>query len=71
MKMCYLVNVDHQRISPEVTVKGFNKCYISNSVDETDGGMLWNGREEDGNVRSECEEDESTDCEDGDSYTGW
>ena len=29
--------------------------------------MLWNGSEEDGNVRSECEEDEGTDCEDGDS----
>jgi hypothetical protein len=28
--------------------------------------MLWNGGEKDGNVRSECEEDEGTDCEDGD-----
>jgi hypothetical protein len=27
---------------------------------------LWNGSEEDGDVRSECEEDdEGTDCEDG------
>ena len=26
--------------------------------------MLWNGSEEDGNARSECEEDEGTDCED-------
>jgi len=33
--------------------------------------MLWNGSEEDGNVRSECEEDEGTDCEDGDSNTVW
>jgi len=31
--------------------------------------MLWNGSEEDGNVDSECEEDEGTDCEDGESHT--
>jgi hypothetical protein len=31
--------------------------------------MLWNDSEEDGDVRSECEEDEGTDCEDGDSGT--
>ena len=30
---------------------------------------LWNGSEEDGDVRSECEEDESSDCEYGDSDT--
>jgi hypothetical protein len=30
---------------------------ISNVVDGTDEDMLWN-------VRSECEEDEGTDCED-------
>jgi len=24
---------------------------------------LWNGSEEDGDVRSECEEDEGTDCD--------
>ena len=35
---------------------------MSNTVDETDD-MLWNGSEEDGNVRSECEVDEGTDCE--------
>ena len=33
-------------------------------ADETDD-MLWNEY-----VRSECDEDESTDCEDGDSDTG-
>jgi len=52
-----------------VTLKGFTKCYISNAVDGTDDYMLWNGREEDGNVRSECEEVEGTDCEDGDGDT--
>jgi hypothetical protein len=51
-----------------VTVKGFKKCCISNAVDGTDD-MFWNGSEEDGDVRSECEEDEGTDCEDGDSDT--
>ena len=43
-----------QHISPEVTADD----------------MLWNGSEEDGNVRSECEEDEST-AEDRDSDTDW
>jgi hypothetical protein len=33
--------------------------------------LLWNGIKEDGDVRSECEEDEGTDCEDGDSDIGW
>ena len=41
-----------------------NRC-----SDKTDD-MLWNGIEEDGDVRSECEEDD-TDCEHGDSDTDW
>jgi hypothetical protein len=45
-------------------VKDFKKCCISNVVDGTDGDMLWN-------VRSECEEDEGSDCEVGDSDTDW
>ena len=53
-----------QHISPEVIVKGSKKCCISDAVDET-GDMLWNGSEGSGNVRSECEEDEGTDTEDG------
>ena len=48
----------------ELNVKGFKKRCISNAVDETDGDMLWNGNEEDGNVSSECEEEEGADCED-------
>jgi len=47
-----------QRILPEVAVKGFKKCCISSAMDETDDNVLWNGSEEDGNVRSEHEEDE-------------
>jgi len=55
-----------------VTAKGFKTCCISNAVDETDDDdMLWNGSEEDGDVSSECEQDEGTDCEDGDSDTDW
>jgi hypothetical protein len=46
-----------QCISPEVIVKGFKKCCISNAMD--------------GDVRSERKEDEGTDCEDGDSDTDW
>ena len=58
-----------QRPSPEVIVTCFKKCCISNVVDGTDGNMLWNGSEEGENVRGECEEDEGTDYEDGDSDT--
>ena len=49
-------------------MKCFKKCSISNAVDENDD-ILWNGSEEDGNVRTEFEEDEGTDCEDADSDT--
>ena len=54
-----------------MAVKGVKKCWISNTVDGTDDDMLWNGSEEDEGVRSECEEDGGTDCEDGDSDTDW
>jgi len=60
-----------QHISPDVTVKGFKKCCIFNAVDETYDDMLWNDSEEVGDVRSECETDEGTDCEDGDSDANW
>ena len=52
-------------------MKGFKKCCTSNGTDGTDDDMLWNGSEEDGNVRSECEKDEVTDCDDGESDTEW
>jgi hypothetical protein len=57
---------DWQCISPEVNVKGLKKCCISSAMDGTDD-VLWNDSEDGGNVRSECEEDEGTNCEDGDS----
>jgi len=34
-----------------VTVKGFKKCCISSGMDGTDDDLLWNGSEEDGNVK--------------------
>jgi hypothetical protein len=33
--------------------------------------MMWNGAEEDEDVRNECKEDKGTDYEDGDSDTDW
>ena len=41
-----------QCISPEVTMKGFKKCCISNAVKGTDDDKLWNDSEEEGDVRS-------------------
>ena len=38
-------------------------------MEGTDVDMLWDGSEGLGYGRSECEEDEGTDCEDGDSDT--
>jgi len=50
-----------QHISLEVTGKGFKMCCISTGMGRSDDDMLWNGSEEDGNVKkSECEEDEGT-----------
>jgi hypothetical protein len=54
-----------QHISPEVTVKGFKNCCMTNAMDGTDDNMIWNESEEDGNVTSAYDKDEATDCEDG------
>ena len=37
-------------------MKGFKKCCMTNTVDETDDDMLRNGCEGDGNVRADCDE---------------
>jgi hypothetical protein len=37
----------------------------------TGDDMFWNGSDGNGNVRSECEEDEGTACEDGESDNDW
>ena len=57
-----------QCISQDETVSGFKKRCISNVVDGTDD-MLWNGNEEDGNVRTVRKIKALT--EDGDSDTEW
>jgi hypothetical protein len=46
-------------------------CEGSNAVEGTVDDMLRNDSEEGGDVRSECEEDEGTDYEDGDNDTDW
>jgi hypothetical protein len=56
---------------PEVTVKGFRKCFASSAMSGTDNNMLWSGSKEDGNVRSGCEEDKGTACEDDDGDIDW
>ena len=43
-------------------MKSCKKCCISSVVDGTYGDMWWNGTTENGNGRSECEEDECIDC---------
>ena len=48
----------------------FKKRCMSSEMDGTDDDMLWKCSEKDGDV-SECEKDESTECEDGDSDTDW
>jgi aspartokinase len=45
------IKMQWQHISPEVTVKGFMKFCISHN------DMLWNDREKDRDVKSECKED--------------
>jgi len=45
-------------------------CKGYNAVDGTDD-MFWQDSEGDGDVRSKHEEDEGTDCEDGDRATDW
>jgi hypothetical protein len=62
--MCYLLNVDYNSMAAHLTrmtVKGFKKCCISSAVNDTDEDRLWNGSEEDENVRSKGEEDKGTD----------
>ena len=60
--LCQHGSVSHQKL----TVKCFKKCCLFNAVGGTED-MLQNGSEEDGDVRSKCEEDE----EYGDSHTDW
>jgi hypothetical protein len=54
-----------------VIVEGYENCCISSAVDETGDDVLWDEIEQDGNVRSECEQDEGAVCKDADSDTDW
>jgi len=56
---------------PDVTMKGFQRCCISNAMDGNDDDMLWKSSEEDRQVRSLCVEDKRTDCKDGDNDSVW
>ena len=46
-------------------MRGFKKCCISSVMDGTDDCTLWNDSKENGDVSSECEENEGIDGEDG------
>jgi hypothetical protein len=66
--MWYLVCVDHNGMAAHLTRRD---CEGSNVVDGTDDDMLWSDSEEVGDVRSECDTDESTECKGGESDTDW
>ena len=46
-------------------------CAGFNVVDGNDDDMLWNDSEEVGDVRSECDTDDSPECKDRESDTDW
>jgi len=45
--------------------QGVKNCSVSSVMCGPNDNALCNGSEEDGAIRSECEEDESTDCQVG------
>ena len=57
--MYHLVSVDRHSVAVHLTSSDCEGC-MSNGMDGTDSDLLWNGSEEGGNVRSECEGDEGT-----------
>ena len=70
--MYYLVTVYHNSMAAYLTrsdCEEFKNCCIPKAVDGTDGDMLWNDSEEGRDGGNECEEDEGTDCKDGDGAT--
>jgi transcription elongation factor Elf1 len=70
--MYYLVTVDHKGMAVHLTrsdCEEFSECCISKAVEGTDDDKLWSDSEEEGSVRRKCEENEGTDCEDGDCDT--
>jgi Fe-S-cluster containining protein len=66
--------VDHNSLKVHLTrskCEGCKKCCISIAVDGTDYDMLSNEGKDDRDDTSQCEEDEGTYCEEGDSDTDW
>jgi len=55
-----------EHLTRSVWKEFFKKLCTFKPMDGTDN-MLWNGSEKNVHVRSECEEDQGTDCEDRDS----
>ena len=54
-----------------MTLKGFKKHCTSSALDKTYDGMLWNGSEENGNVRSWSVKNMKAPTENGDSDGDW
>jgi hypothetical protein len=50
--LCQLNIMAWQCISPDMIVKEFKKCCISNAMDESYDVLLWNNSKKGGNVRS-------------------
>lgn len=55
-----------EQLTRSVWKEFFKKCCTFKPMDGTDN-ILWNGSEKDVHVRSECEEDQGTGCENRDS----
>jgi hypothetical protein len=66
--MYHLVTVDHNGMEVHLTR---SDCEGSKAVDGIDDAVLWNDSEKYGDVRSESEVDEGTECDDGYSDTNW
>jgi len=61
--------VDHNNIEEHLTRSDWRVLRSAVYLMQRMRLMLWNGSEEDGDVKSECEEDDGIDCEDGDNDT--
>jgi hypothetical protein len=54
--LCQWIKTSWKQICPEVGVKGFKKCCISNAMNGREDGILWEDEEEVENVGSESGE---------------
>jgi hypothetical protein len=75
--LCQWIKTSWQRICPEVIVKGFKKCCISNAMDGRQDDILWEDEEEVEKNGSESNEVGNGNSEGGevgnceDSETNW